>query len=532
MTAPLGHVWLVGAGPGDPGLITWTGLEALRRAEVVVYDRLAPPELLAEAPDGALLLDAGKAPGDQRMTQDQTNATLVEHGRAGRRVVRLKGGDPLVFGRGGEEALALAEAGVPCTIVPGVTSAIGGLALGGVPVTHRGVATSFAVVTGHEDPTKPEAQVQWERLARSADTLVVLMGVERLEGIARALVQGGRDASTPAALVQEAATGGQRVVTAPLGEIARAARAAKVSNPALFVVGDVVALQSRLARERLAPLAGKRVLVTRTRAQASSLVTLLRLEGAHSIELPAIEVQRRLDPERLAEAVEWLRRGAYRWVAFTSANAVEVLLDGLMAAGEDLRLLAGARICAIGPATERALAARGLRADLVPGEALGEAVAAALLAQGNLDGTRVLLPRAEGARDVLPDALREAGAAVDDLALYFSAPPAEAPPAALDAVRAGQVDVVTFTSSSTVRNLAALLGGDLSSVARATVACIGPATAEAARVAGLEPDVVAEEHSVEGLVDALRRFFHQPPSPQVQAAEPIARAGAMTGEAL
>lgn len=511
-TRSLGHVWLVGAGPGDPGLITVAGMEALRRADVVLYDRLAPPELLKEAPADALLLDAGKSPNNQRMTQDETNAALIQHGQAGKRVVRLKGGDPYVFGRGGEEAMALAEAGVPCTVIPGVTSAIGGLAAGGVPVTHRGIATSFTVVTGHEDPTKPEAQVRWDALAQGSETLIVLMGVERLEGIAHAIVEGGRPASTPAALVQEATTPRQHTVTGTLETIASVARAEGIKNPALFVVGDVAGLQPFLDPARLAPLAGKRVLVTRSRSQASSLVTALRLEGAHPIELPAIEVQQRVDDEALRDAVSLLDASEYRWVVFTSANAVEVFLDALMEQ-RDLRAFGDTRICAIGPATERALVARGLRPDLIPDEAIGEDVARALVehsASGGprgLEGARVLLPRAEQARDVIPDTLRAAGAEVDDLPLYLAAPPAEPPAEALALVQEGGIDVVTFTSSSTVRNLAGLLGGDLSSLANATIACIGPATADTAREAGLTVHVSAEVHTIEGLVSALRSYL-------------------------
>jgi len=503
----LGHVWLVGAGPGDPGLITVAGLEALRRADVVLYDRLAPPELLAEARADALLLDAGKSPDNQRMTQDETNAALVEYGRAGERVVRLKGGDPFVFGRGGEEAMALANAGVPCTVIPGVTSAIGGLAVGGVPVTHRGVATSFTVVTGHEDPTKPESQVRWDRLAGAAETLVVLMGVERLEAIAAAIVAGGRDPSTPAALVQEATTARQRTVTGTLTTIAAVARETGITNPALFVVGAVAGLQPFLAPERLAPLAGKRVLVTRTRSQASSLVTALRLEGAHPVILPAIEIETQVDDEALRDAIALLDASDYRWVVFTSANAVDVFLDAVMQQ-RDLRAFGDTRICAIGAATARALVARGLRADLVPDDALGEAITPALLALGSLEGARVLLPRAQRAREVLPAALRHAGATVDDLPLYLAAPPAEPSQEALDLLRSGAVDIATFTSSSTVHNLITLLNGDTAPLRDTIVACIGPATAETAREAGLTPDVVAETHTIDGLMDALRTFVH------------------------
>lgn len=506
--APLGHVWLVGAGPGDPGYITVAGRDALRRAEVVVYDRLGTAELIGEAPAGALLIDAGKAADNHTFTQDEITALIVEHGRAGKRVVRLKGGDPYVFGRGGEEAAALADAGIPCTVIPGITSAIGGLAAGGIPVTHRAVATSFAVITGHEDPTKPEAGVHWERLATAVDTLVVLMGVGRLDGIARALIEGGRDASTPAALVQEASTPRQRIATGTLATIAQIAQDAGIKAPALFVVGDVAALQSTLDPRRLAPLAGKRVLVTRTRAQSSTLVDVLRAEGAWPVVLPAIELERRIDPAAIAETLTHLEAHDYAWIAFTSANAVDAFLDTIWEAGGDTRMLHSASICAIGPGTERALASRGLRAEIVAPDAIGEGLLARLIAAGNVGGTRVLLPRAEGARDVLPDGLRAGGAMVDELTLYLAAPPAEAPPEALAAVRAGEIDVVTFTSSSTVKNLATLLGGDLSVLAGATVVCIGPIVAETARELGLPPHVVAEEHTIEGMVAALRAYVH------------------------
>lgn len=502
----LGHVWLVGAGPGDPGLITAKGLAALRRAEVVVYDRLASSELLDEAPADALRIDAGKSADNHTLTQDETNALLVEHGLAGRRVVRLKGGDPYVFGRGGEEALALAQAGVPCTVIPGITSAIGGLAAGGIPVTHRAVATSFAVVTGHEDPTKPHEGVDWARLATAADTIVVLMGAARLDGIARALIEGGRVATTPAAVVQEASTPRQRAVTGTLATIAEIAREAHVSAPALFVVGDVAAFQQSLAPSALAPLAGKRVLVTRTRAQASTLAEVLRLEGAHPLLLPAIELDRRVDAAATARVARALTEGAYGWTVFTSPNAVDTFLDALFEAGGDARSLARTRIAAIGAATEHALRARGLRADLVPAEAVGEALGSALAP--HVAGGRVLLPRAEGARDVLPAALRAAGAEVDELTLYLAAPPADPPAEVLAAVRAGQVDVAMFTSSSTVTNLAKMLGGDLSSLRGAVIACIGPVVAETARERGLTVDVVAEPHTIEELVEATRAFLH------------------------
>ncbi|MCY4456117.1 MAG: uroporphyrinogen-III C-methyltransferase [Chloroflexi bacterium] len=500
-----GHVWLVGAGPGDPGLVTQAGLRALHDAEVVLYDRLAPSELLDACTDDAERIDVGKAPGRAAMTQEQINAALVEHARAGKRVVRLKGGDPFVFGRGGEELEALAKAGVEATIVPGVTSAIGGLAAAGIPVTHRGVAASFAVVTGHEDPSKPAAQVRWAELATATDTLVVLMGVGRLDGITRALIEGGRPPSTPAALVVEATTPRQRVVEATLDGIAEAARDAGVEPPALLVVGDVVALRERIAPALRRPLAGWRVLVTRTRRQASTLAEALRAEGARPVMLPAIEIAHRADPDAVRAAIEALRAGAYQWVAFTSANAVEAWFDLVREAGEDARLFAGASIAAVGAATAGALEARGLSADLMPSRGSGEGMADALI-EGGVEGTRVLVPRAEHADPALVERLRAAGATVDEVTLYLAAPPAAPPPEVLEAARAGEIHAVTFTSSSTVRNLVTLLGGDIEALSGAVVACIGPQTAGAAIEAGLPPQVVSEQPSVDGLVGALRRY--------------------------
>ena len=505
---PGGHVWLVGGGPGDPGLITQAGLDALRQAEVVLYDRLSPVELLDECPKDALLIDAGKAVGRQALTQSQTNATIVEYALAGKRVVRLKGGDPFVFGRGGEEAEACAEAGVPCTVISGITSAIAGLAAAGIPITHRGVAASFAVVTGHEDPNRTEEGAHWDRLATAVDTLVVLMGVGNLDRIVEELIAGGRSADTPCAIVQSATRPEQRVVEASLRDIARVARESNVEAPALFVVGEVVRVRSRIASVAISPLSRKRVLITRTRAQASTLAESLRAEGARPVLLPALEIQRRADLAAFDAALQKLRAGGYQWVVFTSENAVQVTLDLVAEHQADTRVFAGAKVCAIGAATAAAMAARGLRADLVAADASGEGMLDALLGAG-AGGTSVLLPRAEGARAVLPDGLRAAGSTVDEVTLYLAAPPDEAPAGALSLIRAGQIDAVTFASSSTVRNLATLLGGDLSALRGAVVACIGPQTAEAATEAGLPPTVVASEASVHGLVQALRDHFGQ-----------------------
>lgn len=504
---PLGHVWIIGAGPGDPSWITAAGLAVLRRAEVVVYDRLAPPELLSDAPNNALLINAGKEPNRHAMSQDEINTCLIEHGNAGLRVVRLKGGDPYVFGRGGEEVIALSGAGIPCTVVPGITSAIAGLTAAGIPVTHRGVAVSFSVVTGHEDPTKPAEQANWNRLATATDTLVVLMGVGRLESITQALITGGRAGHSPAALIQEAGTPNQRLVSAPLSNIAAAAREHQLQSPALLVVGDVVDLQRSLDPERLGPLAGQRVLVTRSRQQASTLVDMLRAEGARPIVLPTIETQQRIDPVAFINAVKKLKESRFAWVAFTSATAADTFLDLLAESDIDTRVFANSRLCAVGNATAHALRTRGLIADLIPENATGESVAAAIIESGDVNNQEILLPRAEGAHQALPTRLTQAGALVEDLTLYLSAPVANPNTDMLTMIRRGTIDVVTFTSSSTVKNLVELLNGDLSTLDSATIACIGPTTASTAQQFGLEPDVVATDHSVTGLIDALRAYL-------------------------
>lgn len=500
-----GHVWLVGAGPGDPGLITVTGLDALRRADVVLYDRLSPAELLGECRKGVLLIDAGKGPGDHSMTQDQINTALVEYASEGRLVVRLKGGDPYVFGRGGEEASALGIAGVGFTIVPGVTSSIGGLASAGIPVTHRDYSSSFAVVTGHEDPMKSEGAVDWQKLATAVDTLVVLMGVGRLEAIVSNLISGGRDAATPSALIEAASTPDQRVVEAPLGDICARSKDSGIEPPALFVVGNVIKLRRNLGIGG-SPLARRRVLVTRTRTQSSTLAAALRAEGASAVVLPAIEIEHRADPEAVRSSIERLHSGDYAWTIFSSTNAVNVFLDLLTDHSVDIRVFGQSQLCAVGESTAGALAARGLMVDLVAEEATGDGIVHALCGD-QVAGQSILLPRAESGNRSLPDGLRNCGASVDELTLYLAALPLEPSKEVLDLVRAGKIDVVTFTSSSTVRNLATLLEGDIGVLRSATIACIGPSTASTAAEIGLPPHVVADDPSVPGLISGLRSYL-------------------------
>jgi uroporphyrinogen III methyltransferase/synthase len=504
-----GKVWLVGAGPGDPGLITVAGVAALAEAEVVVYDRLVSAQFLALAPSAAERIFVGKEASAHTLSQPEINALLVEKARQGKRVVRLKGGDPYVFGRGGEEAEALVQAGVPFEVVPGVTSAVAVPAYAGIPVTHRGLASSFAVITGHEDPAKAETAIDWSKLATGVDTLVFLMGTATLPQIVEKLIENGRPADTPVAVVRWGTTPAQEVVTGALGDIVRRVRETRLEPPAITVVGEVVRLREKLRwfdSPQARPLFGRRVLVTRTRQQASALSRLLAEEGAEPIELPTLELVPCADSSRLRRALTALTRGRYQWVVFTSANGVDIFFRHLWEAAHDARAFAGARICAIGPGTAAALAYRGLQADLVPEEFVAESVVEALARQ-KVARQRILLPRAEGARRELVNGLRALRARVDELPLYVAAPPGAPEPEALRRLRAGEVDVVTFASSSAVTNILKLLDGDTALLKGPLIACIGPITSRTAREAGLEVGVESKEHTIPGLVAALRQHY-------------------------
>ncbi len=480
-------VYLVGAGPGDPGLLTRRGAELLERADVVVHDRLGTASLLPLARADAVLIDVGKAPGRAAMTQDDINATLVEHGRRAECVVRLKGGDPFVFGRGGEEAAVLIEAGIAFEVVPGITSAIAAAAYAGIPVTHRGLATHVTIVTGHEDPAKGHTDTDWEALAHAGGTLVILMGAGHIADIAARLIAGGRAPATPVAAVRWGTTAQHRTVRTTLGKIG----GASIEAPSAIVVGDVAALD--LAWFELRPLLGRRVVITRAREQASELRVRLEALGAHVIELPSIAIEP-ID-------VHLPELDVYSWLIFTSANGVRFFFDdGLRARGLDARALAGLRIACIGPGTARALAERGIVADLIPPRFIAESLLEAFPVP-DATGARVLLARAEVARDVLPDGLGALGYAVDVLPVYRTVR-AEPDADDLASVRSGKVDAITFTSSSTVEQFCALVG-DIDDSARTPIVSIGPITSATARAHGLEIDVEADPHDLDGLVAAV-----------------------------
>jgi uroporphyrinogen III methyltransferase / synthase len=490
-----GIVYLVGAGPGDPGLMTIRALDLIVAADVIVHDRLIPQDALAAARPDAEILYVGKEPGAMSVAQEGIEELLIDRARQGSIVVRLKGGDPFVFGRGAEEAEALTAAGIPFEVVPGVTAGIAAPAYAGIPVTHRDDASAVAFVTGHEDPEKEDSALDYEALARFPGTLVFYMGVKALPQIARALVAAGRDPAEPAAVVERGTLPGQRTVSSTLGGIAAAAEEAGLKPPSVTIVGPVAARRERIAWLEGRPLHGKRVVVTRARAQASELARRLDALGAEPIELPAIRIEPRIDSEEVRRAVESLH--AYALVCLTSANGVNLLFEAMAAQGRDARALANASVAAIGGGTEAALAAFGLLADIVPERFVAEELVEEL-DKLQLVGKPVLIARAAEAREVLPDALRRKGAQVDVVTLYETV--AEEPnPEALE--RARDADFITFTSSSTVRNFVKAAGNGIPN--RARVVSIGPVTSEAIREAGLSVDVEAERHDVEGLVGAL-----------------------------
>ena len=477
-----GTVHLVGAGPGDPGLLTIRAAELLARADVVLHDKLIPLAALERVRADALVIDVGKIGGGEQTPQDETTRLLIEHALAGRDVVRLKGGDPFVFGRGGEEALACAEHGIPFTVVPGITAGIAASAYAGIPVTQRGMASAVAFVTGHEDPAKPDTQIDWPALAAFPGTLVFYMGVRQLERIAEQLIAGGRAADEPVAIVERGTLPGQREVAGTLATIAQLAAQAAVRAPAITIVGAVAGLRDKLAWRRMAqPLAGVSIAVTRARAQASALAARLQDLGADVVQAPAIRIEPL--PARVPDLA------GYDLLCDTSPNGAEQLLDRV----GDARALAGPVIAAIGPGTARALRERGIEPDVVPERSIAESLVEALR---DVPVTRALIARAQEARDVLPEALRERGAQVDVLALYRTI--AEPLP---DAARSAALsaDYATFTSASSVRFFHAAAG----TLDGPRIVSIGPVTSDALRELGRAPDVEASDHTPDGLVAAL-----------------------------
>lgn len=501
-----GKVYLIGAGPGDPGLLGLKAKECLETADAVVYDRLADPRIIEFCRKDAEMVYVGKASANHTMRQPDINKLLVKLAAEGKTVARLKGGDPFVFGRGGEEAIELLEAGLPFEFVPGVTSAIAVAEYAGIPVTHRHVATSFAVITGHEDPTKGESTINWKGLATAVDTLVFLMGVENIERISSQLIANGRSADCPAAVIRWGTRPEQRTLITTVGKAAADVKATGMKPPAIFLVGEVVKLREQLQWFDNKPLFGKTVIVTRARAQASALTKKLEAQGARVLEVPAIKIVPPADFAPLDKAIAEI--DTYKWLILTSVNGVEYFFNRLQKAGKDSRALCGVKIAAIGSATAEALKSYGITADLIPSAYKAEELADAL-AEDTKAGDKLLLARAKVARNVLPERLRALGAQVDVVAAYETVADCQNKEELLEALESGEASVVTFTSSSTVTNLLDVLGDKKDLLNKVALAAIGPVTAETLEKNGLKPAISAAEYTIDGLMTAIEEYYKE-----------------------
>jgi uroporphyrinogen III methyltransferase/synthase len=499
-----GKVFLVGAGPGDPGLITLKGLESLKQADVIVYDHLLDEGLLNLASAKAEKIYAGKQGNKHAKEQDEINRLLVEKALEGKIVVRLKGGDPFVLGRGGEEAEALRNNLIPFEIVPGITSAIAVPAYAGIPVTHRGLASSFAVITGHEDPGKTDSSINWEKISTGIDTLIFLMGMENLDQIAANLIKHGRPAETPVAVIKQGTQSEQQVIVGLLKDIGGKVKERGLGPPAVIVVGEVVRLRENINWFDNRPLFGKRILVTRARHQAGALSRLLAELGAKPIELPVIDIKDLTNYAELDSAISGLIQ--YNWIIFTSANGVEAFFKRLHNHKLDTRALQGLKIGVIGLATFEALEQKGISPDYLPKVFTTEGLLIGLK-NIQISGQRFLLPRADIADKELSTGLIEMGAQVEDIAVYKTGPELGTAAQIKKLFQSGEIDVITFTSSSTVSNLMAALENSAVSMDGVKVACIGPKTADTALKAGLKVDILAEQQTIQGLVDAIEKYF-------------------------
>lgn len=502
-TTRTGRVFLVGAGPGDPKLLTLRGKECLEQADVVLYDYLANEALLQHTSPQAERLYVGRRGRGQYRDQSEINRLLIDHARAGKRVVRLKGGDPFVFGRGGEEAEAVAAAGLDFEVVPGVTAAVAAPAYAGIPVTHRTMASTVTFVTGHEDPTKDRSRIEWTRLATVHGTLVFLMGMTNLPKIVQCLKAEGKEGTTPVAVIRWGTRVSQRTVVGTLDDIVEKAAAAQMEPPTVIVVGEVVRLRSQLNWFERRPLFGTRVLVTRPKPQAAEFSNLIQAQGGEAVECPTIDIAPPEDWTPLDAALA--RLSTYGWLIFTSANGVAPFMARLLETKRDVRALAGMTICCIGPRTAEALADYGLRADVIPEQFQAEGILDALAGR-HMRGAKVLIPRALVARELLPEQLRAQGAEVDVVPVYRTIRPAVATDRLVEQLKAGEIAVISFTSSSTVRNFVELFATRdelLRLVGSTTVACIGPITADTAREAGLAVHVMAAQNTIPALAEAI-----------------------------
>jgi len=500
-----GTVYLVGAGPGDAGLLTLRGAELLARADVVVYDALINGDILALAPPSAEIIYAGKRSGEHAIPQEELNRLLADKARAGQCVIRLKGGDPYVFGRGGEEAQALAEAKIPFEVVPGVSSIYAAPGYAGIPITHRDHCSSFTVFTGHEDPEKGESGAVWAQAAKAPGTKIILMGVTRIRQISQALTAHGMDENTPVAMIRWGTTGRQQTIEGTLKTIAGVVERTQFKPPALTIIGEVVQLRRQLNWFEKRPLFGRRIVVTRTRAQAGQLSRQLLERGADVLEIPVIRIQP--PTERLALADALLELNSYDWLIFTSPNGVAAFFEYFFKAFDDMRDIGGVRIAAVGPATAAKLQELHLKVDLTPPESIASAIAGALANYQSIENLKILLLRAEVAGKELPQKLEELGAIVDDIACYKTSPETEDRNGAVARLWKGGADWITFASGSAVENFHARINLNqlLTQHPRIRFATIGPETSKALLALGFSPALEAKEHTIAGLVKALEK---------------------------
>jgi uroporphyrinogen III methyltransferase / synthase len=499
-------VYLVGAGPGDPGLITVKGKDCIATADVVIYDYLAAPALLSHARKDAQLIYVGKKGGDHTLPQDQINALIVEKARQGFTVCRLKGGDPFIFGRGGEEIEELISAGIDFEVVPGVTSAIAAPAYAGIPLTHRRLASSVTFITGHEDPTKESSSINWEALAKIGGTLVFFMGVKNLPNITGQLLHSGMPADTPVALVRWGTTPSQQTVTGTLETIQAIAESAAIRPPSLIVVGDVVSLRDSMKWFENRPLFGKTIVVTRARSQASDMVARLTQLGATCMECPVIKVVPGDDYQALDAAISKIKE--YDWLVFTSVNGVDYFFNRLFENGKDVRCLGHLKTAVIGPATAERLKNYSIATDIIPESFRAESIIEAFKVE-KISGKKILLPRAKEARPILPDELTKMGAHVDEITAYQTVLDGDQAQTLIKQLEAGEIDIITFTSSSTVTNFKSLLPADRfdALIQNVTIASIGPITSETAQKNGFTVHISAEEYTIPGLCEAILKYY-------------------------
>lgn len=499
-----GKVYLVGAGPGDSGLLTVRALSCLSQADVVIYDRLIDSRILAMSPPKAEKIYVGKAVRNHTSEQTEINQLLIQKAKERKTIVRLKGGDPFVLGRGGEEAAVLADNHIPFEVVPGISSAVAVPAYAGIPVTHRGIASSFAVITGHEDPQKRGSSINWAKLATGVDTLVFLMGVNNLAEIMAKLVEYGRSPGTPVAVIKDGTQPAQTTIVGSIENIVAKVQKEHLRPPAVIIVGEVVRLRKKLRWFDNRPLFGKRILVTRARRQASALSDLLIAHGAEPVELPAIDIKPLADTAELDKAITNLHN--YHWIVFTSVNGVTMFFQQLCSKHQDARAFCGLKVGAIGPATARALEAKGIMPDYIPRVYTSRGIIAGLKKHG-ISGQRFLIPRADIADDELVQGIRKLDAEVAAVASYQTVSANSANSQVKQMLSSGEIDVITFTSSSTVSSLVAMLGNKKQLLHHARIACIGPKTADTATSAGLNVDIIAREHTIPGLVAAIEEYF-------------------------